>query len=237
MINELELRKAFQRAASSKYKAGAEKYMKYQFKVLGVPAPERQKITKVFAKEFVNLCPRQVKKLLNSINSTEREFLYFKIAILENNMQIFMGLKNLKIIRDLLIEASWWDGVDTISGKVIHPLLLDLSKKDRTLLLRKFSTDPNMWVRRSAIVSMVRIKDAVSSATITKVLERNLGTSEFFINKAIGWFLREHYFYDQKYVIGFCKKHQLNRVAQREVDRAIAGRSQSGKLMKRSIKA
>ena len=237
MINESELRKAFQKAASSKYKAGAEKYMKYQFKVLGVPASERQKITRVFAKEFVNLGPSQVKKLLNSINSTEREFLYFKISVLENNLQIFMGLKNLKIIRDLLIEASWWDGVDTISGKVIHPLLLDLSKKDRTLLLRKFSTDPNMWVRRSAIVSMVRIKDAVSSATITKVLERNLGTSEFFINKAIGWFLREHYFYDQEYVIGFCKKHQLNRVAQREVDRAIAGRSQSGKLMKRSIKA
>jgi 3-methyladenine DNA glycosylase AlkD len=177
----------------------------------------------------------QVKKLLNSINSTEREFHYFKIAILENNLQIFTGLKNLRIIRDLLIEASWWDGVDTISGKIIHPLLLNLSKKDRSLLLRKFSTDSNLWVRRSAIVSMVRIKDAVSNSTITNVLETNLGTTEFFINKAIGWFLREHYFYDKKYVINFCKKHQLNRVAQREVDRAIAGRSQSGKLMKRSI--
>ena len=235
-FSESALRKAFKSAANAKYKAGAEKYMKYNFVMLGVPSTARQQITKTFVKDLTDLNPAQIKKLFKSIKSTEREFHFFKIAVLAQNLQIFSGNKNLKILRDLLIEASWWDGVDTISGKVIQPLLLELKPAERSALLIKFSKDSNMWVRRAAIVSMVRIKGEVPKQTILKVLESNLGTTEFFINKAIGWFLREEYFYDQRFVVNFCRKHQLNRVAQREVDRAIAGRSQSGKIMKRAIK-
>jgi 3-methyladenine DNA glycosylase AlkD len=234
-FSEAALRKAFKSKANAAYKIGGEKYMKYNFVLLGVPAAERQKINKEFSKSLVSLTAAQIKKLFASIKSREREFLYFKIHVLASNLQIFESNKNLKILRDLLIEASWWDGVDTISGKVIHPLLLQLKPTERNNLLSKFSKDKNMWVRRSAIVSMVRIEDAVSEKTKRDVLEFNLGTDEFFINKAIGWFLREECFYNYKFVKAFCNNHALNRVAQREVDRVVAGRSQSGKVMKRKI--
>ena len=235
-FSEAALRKAFKAAADPYYKIGAEKYMKYNFVVLGVPTPERHRIIKEFTKDLVGLTAAEIKRLFAGIKSSEREFLYFKIAVLEKNLHIFAGNKNIKIIRDLLIESSWWDGVDTISGKVIHPLLFELTPKERVTLLDKFSMDSNMWVRRSAIVSIVRTNGLIPQNLIVDILEYNLGTTEFFINKAIGWFLREEYFYDQKFVMDFFKTHKLDRVAQREVDRAIAGRSQSGKKMKRAIK-
>lgn len=235
-LDEHALRRDFLKAASKKYKAGAEKYMKFQFVMLGVPAKERQEITRSHIKNLVDLSPAQVKTLLKSMKGSEREFHFVKIAVLAQNLQVFSRRKNISIVRDLIIEGSWWDSIDTISGKVISPLLSELSALDRTTLLLKFAGDKDMWVRRAAIVSMVKTEDVVNDRTKQAVLKRNLGTDEFFINKAIGWFLREEYFYNQRFVLDFSKKHKLDRVAQREVDRAIAGRSQSGKRMKRAIK-
>jgi 3-methyladenine DNA glycosylase AlkD len=235
-FSEAELRKAFLKHAKRQYKLGAEKYMKYQFVVLGVPTPERHKVVTAFTKDLVNLKATEVKRIFKSIKSTEREFLFFKIGVLERNLELFKGNKNTSLIKELLIEASWWDAVDTIAGKVIHPLLFELNAKERAALLKKFGKDSNIWVRRSALVAMVRTNDLLPKTLITDLLKYNLGTEEFFINKAIGWYLRETYFFDRKLVLDFCKKHKLDSVAQREVDRAIAGRSQSGKIMKRALK-
>lgn len=235
-LDEGALRRNFLKVASKEYKAGAEKYMKFQFVMLGVPAKERQAITKYHIKDLKSLTPAQVKTILKSITSTEREFHFVKIAVLAQNLHIFKELKNISIIRSLIIEGSWWDSIDTISGKVISPLLHDLSKTERASLLLDFAQDKDMWVRRSSIVSMVGTKDVVNDRIKRAVLKKNLGSDEFFINKSIGWFLREEYFYNQRFVLDFSAKHRLNRVAQREVDRAIAGISQSGKTMKRAIK-
>lgn len=79
------------------------------------------------------------------------------------------------------------------------------------------------------------MRGEISNSLKKEVLTFNLGGDEFFINKAIGWFLREEYFYDQKFVLDFCKKYPLHKVAQREVDRAVKGLSQSGKPLKRRI--
>jgi 3-methyladenine DNA glycosylase AlkD len=235
-FHEKDLRKAFLKHASRSYKLGAEKYMQNQFVILGVPTPARHKVVNSFTRDLVGLKVNEVRRIFNSIKSPEREFLFFKIGVLEKNLDLFKGGKNLNILRELLVEASWWDAVDTIAGKVIHPLLFELTSNDRIKLLKKFGKDPNLWVRRSAIVSMVKTKDLLPKTVIIDILKYNLGSDEFFINKAIGWYLRETYFYDKKLVLEFCNKHALHRVAQKEVDRAIAGRSQSGKIMKRALK-
>lgn len=85
----------------------------------------------------------------------------FMIALFGKNLHIFSGGKNLKIIRDLLLEDSCWDSADTISRKVLHAVLLELKPAARKTLLLKFSEDKDLRVRRSAIVSIVNMRGEI----------------------------------------------------------------------------
>jgi len=48
-----------------------------------------------------------------------------------------------------------------------------------------------------------------------------LGSKEFFINKAIGWVLREYSRANPKWVLEFANKTELNTLSRREALRLI----------------
>ena len=48
-----------------------------------------------------------------------------------------------------------------------------------------------MWIRRSTIIHQLRYKNNVDKELLFELVERQAGDHEFFIQKAIGWSLRE----------------------------------------------
>ncbi len=58
--------------------------------------------------------------------------------------------------------------------------------------MRKWSHDPDFWVRRVAIDHQLFSKKKMNTALLQKIIENNLDSQEFFINKAIGWALRDY---------------------------------------------
>lgn len=59
-------------------------------------------------------------------------------------------------------------------------------------LMLVWSKDNDFWVRRVAIEHQLLRKDKMNIELLEKILENNLNSSEFFINKAIGWALRDY---------------------------------------------
>jgi 3-methyladenine DNA glycosylase AlkD len=55
-----------------------------------------------------------------------------------------------------------------------------------------WSEDPDFWVRRAAIDHQLGFKQATDKALLKAIILKNLGSREFFINKAIGWSLRDY---------------------------------------------
>lgn len=55
-----------------------------------------------------------------------------------------------------------------------------------------WSTAENMWLRRVAIIHQLQRKADTDVALLAQIITNNLGSTEFFINKAIGWALREY---------------------------------------------
>ena len=55
----------------------------------------------------------------------------------------------------------------------------------------KWSQDPDLWVRRVAIEHQLLRKKKMKTALLQKIIENNLDSQDFFINKAIGWALRD----------------------------------------------
>lgn len=113
------------------------------------------------------------------------------------------------------MTKSWWDTVDVLN-KVCGQIFL----KDNTIsdTMTAWSLDENMWVRRCAIEFQLLLKDKTDTHVLAEILENNLGSDEFFINKAIGWALRDYSKTNPAWVSAFIETHQekMNNLSIRE---------------------
>ncbi|MGZ4746116.1 MAG: DNA alkylation repair protein [Oryzihumus sp.] len=95
------------------------------------------------------------------------------------------------LFRHLVVTGAWWDVVDEIASHRIGDVLRAHpdTEADR---MRQWARDPDLWVRRTAILSQLSSKDQLDRQLLVDVIEPNLADREFFIRKAIGWALRQH---------------------------------------------
>ena len=92
-------------------------------------------------------------------------------------------------LKSLIVEKSWWETADTIDGFVGELVLKDESLKTTML---EWASDRNLWLRRVAIDFQQRYKDLTDVPLLEKIICLNFGSGEFFIDKAIGWSLRDY---------------------------------------------
>ena len=182
------------------------KYMKAKFRFLGVRATTRTEIykkyfpdtrkTKTIDWDFVESC----------WNKEEREFQYVVVYYLKA-MQKFLKREDISRLKYLIVTKSWWDTVDLLA-KVVGSLVIRIEGYDQIML--EWSKDSNIWLKRVAILYQLSLKDKVDEIILDKILVNNLGDSEFFINKAIGWALRDYAKYNPEWVREFIKKNMDN---------------------------
>lgn len=89
--------------------------------------------------------------------------------------------------------------------------------------LLDWSINDNIWIRRTAILYQLKYKKETNEKTLEQILVNNLGTKEFFINKAIGWALREYSKTNKKFVKKFIEKYkqQMSNLTIREGNKYI----------------
>ena len=77
-------------------------------------------------------------------------------------------------------------------------------------ILLEWSLDGNIWLRRIAIDHQLLRKEKTNTELLEKILKNNLGQAEFFINKAIGWALRDYSKTNPEWVKNFIEKNREN---------------------------
>ena len=97
------------------------------------------------------------------------------------------------------------DTIDCLC-KVVGKLSDNDSKVDKLML--DWAKDENIWIRRTAIEYQLNKKEKTNTDNLEKILKLNFGSNEFFINKAIGWALREYSKTDPKWVADFIEKNR-----------------------------
>ncbi|GHV97614.1 hypothetical protein lacNasYZ03_04650 [Lactobacillus nasalidis] len=83
-------------------------------------------------------------------------------------------------------------------------------------LMLAWATDPNIWVRRTAIEFQLGLKEQTDPALLEQILDRNLGRQEFFINKAIGWALRDYSKTRPDWVRNYLASRELSSLSRQE---------------------
>ncbi|WP_073184273.1 DNA alkylation repair protein [Anaerosphaera aminiphila] len=182
------------------------KYMQNKFEFLGIQSKDRRDLSKDFLKElkskkeidwrFVELC----------WENEYREFQYIANDYLKM-MEKFYKFDDIYRIKELILKKSWWDTIDfldTIVGEMasMYP--------EHNELILKWSLDENIWLRRISIDHQLLRKGKTDTELLEKIIINNLGQSEFFINKAIGWALRQYSKTNEKWVLDFIEKYKDN---------------------------
>ena len=72
------------------------------------------------------------------------------------------------------------------------------------------NVDDNIWLRRVAIDHQLLRKEKTDTNLLEKILVNNLNHTEFFINKAIGWALRDYSKTNPQWVKDFIEKYKNN---------------------------
>ena len=182
------------------------KYMQDKFRFLGVRGATR---TEIYKKYFPDA--RKTKTIdwyfIESCwNKEEREFQYVVVYYLKA-MQKFLKREDISRLKYLIVTKSWWDTVDLLA-KVVGSLVIRIEGYDQIML--EWSKDSNIWLKRVAILYQLSLKDKVDEIILDKILVNNLGDNEFFINKAVGWALRDYSKFNPEWVREFIKKNKDN---------------------------
>ena len=180
------------------------KYMLNKFEYIGIKTPERRKIFKNFFSEYKNEEKIDWEFVNKCWENKYREFQYVAADYLKN-MKDKLTINDIPKFKRLILEKSWWDTIDNLD-MTIGALALKDSNVNKILL--EWSLDENIWLRRIAIDHQLLRKEKTNTELLEKILKNNLGQAEFFINKAIGWALRDYSKTNPEWVKNFIEENK-----------------------------
>lgn len=204
----------FQEAGNPEIAEGQMNYMRNKFEYYGVKAPGWVKFSKEIMKsegifqeeklkEFVRLC----------LKEEHREIHYFGIQMVERATKK-EAEDFIEFLEELILTHSWWDSVDWISKMVgWHFMRFPHQIKPVT---EKWMSSENIWLQRTAIIFQRYKNYPTDEKILFKYILREKKSEEFFIQKGIGWALRDYSKERPEAVIDFIKKNNLKPLSKRE---------------------
>src|SRR6187402_3220581 len=212
----LSLEKAFTENSNIENAVAMSKYMKNNFPFFGIKTEDRRRIFKTIWTEnqkevFEN--PREIALLLYS--KKERELHYCAIEILIKLLKNNYIKEDILLIEKLITISSWWDSVDVIA-KFILGGYLQKFPLETDAVINSFSNSENMWLNRSAILFQLGYKEKTNFDLLKSICEKHKTSTEFFIQKAIGWALREHAKTNPEEVKEFVFNSNLKKLSEKE---------------------
>ena len=195
------------------------KYMLNKFEYIGIKTPERRKIFKNFFSEYKNEEKIDWEFVNKCWENKYREFQYIAADYLKN-MKDKLTIDDIPKLKRLILKKSWWDTIDNLD-MTIGALALKDSNVNKILL--EWSLDENIWLRRIAIDHQLLRKEKTNTELLEKILKNNLGQAEFFINKAIGWALRDYSKTNPEWVKNFIKenKEKMTKLSIKEASKYL----------------
>jgi 3-methyladenine DNA glycosylase AlkD len=214
------VRQALEAAAEPARAPAMQAYMKSAMPYLGVSsAPRRTALKTVFAGlEWPDSAAWQHDVLSLWRDAEFREERYAAIELTAvKAARPFQCIDALPMYEEMIITGAWWDYVDEIAGHQLWALL----QNDRVAMTKQmlaWSTDADMWKRRSSILCQIPAKSATDLDLLYACIEPSIASNEFFLRKAIGWALRQYAWTDPDEVARYvaANDHRLSGLSKRE---------------------
>lgn len=216
----LPLQKTYNRHRNALQAQAMSSYMKHLFPFVGIASPKRKEIFKHHMAEYG--LP-EYKNLFGIIKSCyaqpEREYHYFAID-LAGKFAKKADESFVPVMEFLISKNSWWDSVDSVASNCTR----DFFKKNIPLQIpvtQKWMDSNNMWLQRAALLFQLNYKDKTNEAILYSYILKLKASNEFFIQKAIGWALREYSKTNPESVTKFLAGNKLSKLSVREASKYL----------------
>ena len=216
------LETAFQNNSSRELAIPMENYMKNHFTFYGIKTEKRRLIFKSIWQEHQNEVKQNGREIaLQLFAFKEREMHYCGIEILIKNLKKNYQIDDIQLIEKILTTNSWWDSVDTIAKYILGQYLIEFPNETKKVIDR-FSDSDNMWLNRADILFQLGYKQKTNAYILFRECIKHAHSKEFFIQKAIGWALREYGKYFPNEVREFVKQANLKPLSNKEALKNIS---------------
>ncbi len=218
ILEDLETR--FEALADSDKAEKMKGYMKGRFAFYGISAPERKAIqaqwlplVKAHQPDFWSLIRELWEK-------NEREFQMVAVDLLQKRPKQDYSEGDWVEFEWILTQKSWWDTVDLIASNCVGVYLQRFpEKRDEVIQLWRSST--NFWLNRTCLLFQLKYGNKTDFALLTDLITSFKGNKEFFIQKAIGWSLRQYSKADPEAVQNYLQTSDLSGLALRESSKYV----------------
>ena len=213
--NRLTYIKKFEELRNEMVAEPMKAYMKHHFPFLGIKSPARKEAIKTYFSTYsVPEKARLLEEVWTIYIMPEREFQYAAIALLSKNQKV-LTVEDLSFCAKLITEKSWWDSVDSIAPTIVGTIVLK-NRDAGESIMKEWSDSDNMWLNRSAILHQLKYKKDMNEQLLLEIILKHASSKEFFIQKAIGWVLREYAKTNSTFVQHFVESNDLKPLSKRE---------------------
>ena len=215
LVQQLELE--FEKNRNEFEAEGMSRYMKNRFTYFGIKKPKRAVIQKqwfsIIPKYFTQENKREL--VLELWQKEEREFHYVAIDFMAKWKDKELVSEDSEFIEFLLTNHSWWDSVDALASNYLGRYLR-VFPKQREIVIKSWRKSENRWLRRSCLIFQLRYKSQTNFELLKSLILEFKDEKEFFIQKAIGWSLREYAKTNPVSVRNFVEESGIQGLAKRE---------------------
>ncbi|MES2095866.1 MAG: DNA alkylation repair protein [Pseudomonadota bacterium] len=215
-----QIRSALESLADPARAPAMQAYMKSAMPYLGVSSvPRAAAMKQLFAGiDWPDSAAWQADVLSIWRDADFREERYAALSLTGvKNARRFQQIDALPMYEEMVVTGAWWDYVDEIAGHRLWAILQNDRPAMRQAMLG-WSTDRDMWKRRCSILCQLHAKRQTDLDLLYAAIEPSIGSSEFFLRKAIGWALRQYAWTDPAEVARYvaANEDRLSGLSKRE---------------------
>ena len=216
------LRIGLQLEANSAQARIMKQYMRHQFDFYGIKAPLRRQIMSHQLKQHPISDPETLANVVSSLyEQPQREYQYIALDLLSKQAKKKQLKKEaITLIEPLIMQKPWWDTVDPLAVQVVGPLF-EAYPQLLSKTLAKWRKSSHLWIRRTTLIYQLSYKARTNESLLLEIIEENLTSSNFFIQKAIGWALRQYSYTNPRFVLHWTSQLDFSPLAHREALKAI----------------
>ena len=188
------IRTALAGAGDPEVAVAQQAYMKSSMPYHGVTAPRLKRALRPILAAYRPSDREEWEATVRELwdGATHREERYAATALARHRAaRAWQDPASLDLYHHLVVTGAWWDHVDEVAAHLVGGVLSG-HRAAVSPVLRTWSRDDDLWVRRTAVLSQLRFKAATDTGLLHDVIEANVDDRSFWLRKAIGWALREY---------------------------------------------
>lgn len=209
------LEKVLEEAGNKENAGWMKSYMKNQFDFLGIQTPVRRSLAKAYFKQHqINFATDIQQIVTECFNKNQREFQYAAIELIAFYKKQWTA-SLIDVLEYCILHKSWWDTVDHVGSECLG-IFFAKFPEHIIPVTQKWNHSHNIWLQRSSIMFQKSFKKDTDTQLLAAYILHVKGSKEFFVQKAIGWALREYAKTNTAWVKDFVATNELPALSKRE---------------------